>query len=294
MDRVGNLVVTWYDSQGVTARRFDRGGAPQGSGFRVTGDAYFGHDVAKSANGNFVVVWANYYADVSAELYGGDGVVLRSDFPLEAPKGFRSSWGPVAAMDRNGGFVAVWTRDDGGVSGGDIIGQRFDSFGNPLGGDFLINTYTAGPQYWPSVAMNANDDFVVAWAGAHKDGSGNGVFGQRFDAAGRRAGDEFQINTSAEGNRRDPTATMGTAGDFFVAWTSNHEDSANHSVFGQYYDRAGRPVGGERKVSTGRHFRSNPHRPRWPPTVRWSCCGTATSSSLPRSAADASAWRATP
>ena len=136
MDRVGNLVVTWHDPEGVTARRFDRGGAPLGSGFRVTGDGYHGHHVAKSANGNFVVVWADYFADVSAELYARDGAVLRSHFPLEAPEGFPASWGPVAAMDRNGGFVAVWTRDGGGVSGADIIVQRFDSLGSPLGGDF--------------------------------------------------------------------------------------------------------------------------------------------------------------
>jgi hypothetical protein len=51
-----------------------------------------------------------------------------------------------------------------------------------VGSEFLVNTYTTGSQDDPSVAMTRSGDFVVAWDGAPgQDGSGYGVFAQRYD-----------------------------------------------------------------------------------------------------------------
>src|SRR5262245_40022957 len=73
------------------------------------------------------------------------------------------------------------------------------------GGEFQVNTYTANHQTNDerSLAVGANGDFVVVWQ-SEQDGSGYGVFGQRFASSGARLGAEFQINSYTSGSQRDP------------------------------------------------------------------------------------------
>ena len=62
-----------------------------------------------------------------------------------------------------------------------MIAQRFASAGDPLGPEFLVNTYTTNNQGLPSVAAGSAGDFVVVWQSDTQDGSGRGVFGQRYN-----------------------------------------------------------------------------------------------------------------
>jgi hypothetical protein len=48
-------------------------------------------------------------------------------------------------------------------------------------GEFQVNTYVTGQQDYPSVAVAANGNFVVAWQSNNQDHSNYGVFAQRFD-----------------------------------------------------------------------------------------------------------------
>jgi hypothetical protein len=76
-------------------------------------------------------------------------------------------------------------RQDGADDEG-IFGQHFLSTGEPLGNEFQVNSYTPGEDLGPSVAADANGDFVVVWQsgysgpGPHQDGDEGGIFGQRF------------------------------------------------------------------------------------------------------------------
>ncbi len=63
-------------------------------------------------------------------------------------------------------------------------GQRYDAAGNTLGGEFQINSYTTLEQYRPTVATDADGDFVAVWTSVGQDGSGTGVFAQRFAGPG--------------------------------------------------------------------------------------------------------------
>ena len=53
--------------------------------------------------------------------------------------------------------------------------------GVQVGTEFQVNTYTTDNQDNPSVAMDADGDFVITWmSGPGQDGSMQGVFAQRF------------------------------------------------------------------------------------------------------------------
>ena len=85
-----------------------------------------------------------------------------------------------------------------------VFGQRFNASGLPQGSEFQVNSYTTGYQSDPAVASDANGNFVVVWRSYGQDGSGDGVFGQRFNASGVPQGSEFQVNSYTTGDQLSP------------------------------------------------------------------------------------------
>ena len=85
--------------------------------------------------------------------------------------------------------------------------------------------------------------FVVTWMSQGQDGSGYGIYAQRFDGTGAAEGGEFRVNTTTADDQRYPTVTALSIGGFVVTWLT--PDAAEWSVAGQTFDAAGLPVGSE-------------------------------------------------
>jgi hypothetical protein len=88
----------------------------------------------------------------------------------------------------------------------------------PAGGEFRVNTYTTNLQRFPQVGMDGGGNFVVVWESVDQDGSGPGVFGQRYDAAGARLGEEFRVNTYTTGRQSLPGVASAGGGE--TSWWS--------------------------------------------------------------------------
>ena len=115
----------------------------------------------------------------------------------------------------------------------------------PVGGEFLVNTTTVDSQSAASMGMDADGDYVVAWQSYLQDGSGTGIYAQRYDAAGVAQGGEFRVNTTTVDNQSNPAVAMDADGDFVIAWQSNLQDGNSEGVYAQRYDAAGIAVGGD-------------------------------------------------
>ena len=76
-------------------------------------------------------------------------------------------------------------------SGCGIYGQRYAADGTPVGSEFRANTYTSSDQIYSSVTALNDGGFVVTWSSLGQDGSGYGIYGQRYAADGTPAGSEF-------------------------------------------------------------------------------------------------------
>src|SRR6188474_823473 len=109
----------------------------------------------------------------------------------------------------------------------------------PLGPELPINTYTTGAQSRPAVAADAIGNFVVVWTSEGQDGSGNGVFGQRYDSEGTALGAEFPVNTYTTNDQESPSAAMDPSGRFVVVWQSQLQDGSDWGVFAQRFDADG-------------------------------------------------------
>ena len=104
-----------------------------------------------------------------------------------------------------------------------------------------MNTVTAGAQTFPSIAMDEDGDFVITWSSLSQDGSGYGVYGQRFNAAGAPRGEEFQVNVTTAGNQNFSAVATDADGDFVVTWTGSDQDGDRTGIFARRYDASDSP-----------------------------------------------------
>ena len=70
-----------------------------------------------------------------------------------------------------------------------------------MGDEFHANTYTTNDQVFSSVTALNDGGFVVTWSSDGQDGSGYGIYGQRYAADGTPVGSEFRVNQITSGNQ---------------------------------------------------------------------------------------------
>ena len=162
----------------------------------------------------------------------------------------------TVAMDQNGNYVVVWFGNGdqtGQVDSAGIFAQRFDANGVAQDTEFRVNSTTGNVQSNPAVAMDANGNFVVAWTSVGQDGSVDGVYAQRFDAAGAAQGVEFRVNTFTTGSQRAPLIAMNASGSFVIAWDSTGQDGGGRGRLRAALQRRWRDP--RRRVPRQRHHR---------------------------------------
>ncbi|MCW2237619.1 calcium-binding protein [Azospirillum canadense] len=169
---------------------------------------------------------------------------------------------PAVAPLTGGGFVVTWvdgSRSADDSSGTAVRAQLYDARGAKVGGEFLVNTTTAGSQDSPAVAGLDGGGFVVTWI------VNAAAYGQRFAADGTKLGAEFFIGGNAppllidktrilvyssEGPYASaPDVTALPGGGFAVTWSYIALGSAG--IAGQAFDATGAKVGAGFGLSPG-------------------------------------------
>jgi hypothetical protein len=262
-DRQGRAVVVWESRDqdgsrnGVRAQRYDGDGTPLGSELAVnsytTGDQQL-PSVSCTNAGDFIVVWESNGQDgddygVIGQRFDGDGAAVGSEFQINTATADRQR-AAATCSDSAGNFVVVWQSYGQDGDGYGIFARRFDSAGMPRGSEFQVNTFTDYSQENPAVACSAAGDFVVVWDGGLQDGDGYGIFAQRVDRDGAKAGTEFRVNSSTTGTQQLPSVAAADGGDFVVVWESyDDQDGDGYGIFGQRFSSAGAPSGTEFQVN---------------------------------------------
>ncbi|MBX9258673.1 putative Ig domain-containing protein [Desmonostoc muscorum CCALA 125] len=211
--------------------------------------------VAMDSDGDFVISWTSYGQDGSgfgiyAQRYNSAGIPQGNEFQVNTST-TGDQINPTVAIDATGDFVISWQSQDGSGSG--IYAQRYNSAGVAQGNEFQVNTSTTNDQINPTVAMDAAGDFVISWASNGQDGSGFGIYAQRYNSAGVAQGNEFKVNTYTDENQGNPTVAMDADGDFVISWQSYYQESSSYSYYGIYaqrYNSAGVPQGNEFQVNS--------------------------------------------
>jgi hypothetical protein len=268
-DADGNFTVVWQDwgsrdgdTAGIFARRFESTGAPVGGDFQINSytTGFQGTpDVVVHPDGNFLVVWLTFTdghrGGVAAQSFDGAGQPVGPEFQVNTYTVEGQKY-PAVESDEAGAMIVVWQSGEGfrpegqdGSSSG-VFAQRFDSAGDFLGAELMVNTYTHGSQERPAVAVDGAGRFVVTWTSttalgdaAEQDGDGAGVFARRFSSDGSPQGSEFQVNTHTIGNQTGAAVAAAPSGEFLIAWVGPSDARC------QLFDASGTAIGGELIVS---------------------------------------------
>jgi hypothetical protein len=264
-DPDGNFLVTWQSvhqdgfSEGIFGRSYSNSGATLVPEFQVNTraeDPQTSPAVAINALGQTVVIWRGRTDDhkpvLCAQRYlmpNTDGsFVVGTETELASFSELEGN-GASAAMDIAGRTVVVWESYGEDGDGLGVYAQLVDAAGELDGGPILVHpTFTAGDQAAPAVAKAADGRFVVVWQSQDQDGSGNGIFAQRYSATGVPEGGLIDVNTTTLGDQSQPAVAMGEDGRFVVVWQGDAGDGTTN-IYAQRFDAAGNPVGLEFQVN---------------------------------------------
>jgi probable HAF family extracellular repeat protein len=241
----GGFVAVWQSDKqdkktsGIYARMFTGTKATAAAEFKVnttSSGAQTQPAIAATSNGGFVIVWTSADQDgdglgVYGQRYDEAGQALGREFKVNTTVlGHQSAPAVAATTD---GFVVVWQGPN--ADGLGVFGQRYNSLGKPAGKEFAVNKATANDQAMPSVAGLGDGTFVVAWQSAAQDGSGLGVYAQRFTAKGLKSGRAVKVNTFKSGDQWQPEVSGFSDDGFVVLWTSNGQDGSGKGVYAQAF-----------------------------------------------------------
>ncbi|MBN1911068.1 MAG: trypsin-like serine protease [Pirellulales bacterium] len=242
----------------IRAQRFDRYGRIRGEEIAVnsltTGDQ-LDPDVSMDDQGNFIVVWSGVgeelteLAGIFGQRFDSDGNALGGQFRVNQYINSIQDEPAVAMNRNNSNFVVTWTSfgQDGSRDG--VYAREYLLSGQPVGNEFRVNTRTQGAQGTPDVAIDGTGRYVITWASEEQDTSGLGVFAQRYTWGAVPVGAEFRVNTTQMADQFDPAVAMNDHGWFIITWTSE-QDGSGYGVYAQRYNEQGAKLGGEFRVNT--------------------------------------------
>jgi acetyltransferase-like isoleucine patch superfamily enzyme len=206
-------------------------------------------DVAIDASGRFVVVWNESSGGIRGLRANRDGGRLR-EFEIG------TAAAPLAAaiaMAADGSFVVAYESRRSEPADSEIVARRFDLRGDPVGGEFRVNTSTPDFQSDPSIASAGDGSFVVAWQSGGEDGQDAEIKAQRFSSRGLRVGPELLVSGFAREGQGDPSVAMSASGSFVVAWSTGGNGYSVSAVFAQSFGADGRRIGNEVSIDSRRN-----------------------------------------
>jgi hypothetical protein len=259
----GDFVVVWgFDSypHHVYAQRFESSGAPIGGEFQAStaGSYQYNPVVSTAPGGGFTVAWSAYLQDgsdqgVYAQRFDGGGATIGGEFRVNTST-LGSQFAP-SVDSRSGNLVVAWQWNEGGDLGAEI----FAAHQLVANTDRRANGYTTGSQSAPAIAADAAGNSVVVWQSDGQDGSGLGIYGQRYDASGTQRGSEFHVSSFVLDDQSNPSVASSSTGAFVVVWQSANEIFGYPvSIYARRYSSAGAPQGSEFLVSGSTAFLRNP------------------------------------
>gem|GEM_PF-5191127 len=150
------------------------------------------------------------------------------------------------ANDENGNFIVVWESSVGGRKAGNIFYRRFDAGGKALdSADVQVNS-SGGEQKTPTVAMDKNGNFIIAWAG-NGSNDADGIYAKAYDAGGNAIGGanaELAVNSAKPDNTSGIQSLPEVALNyneknadetFAIVWKGPGENAKNGGIFVQAY-----------------------------------------------------------
>ncbi|MCU7869878.1 MAG: tandem-95 repeat protein [Candidatus Thiodiazotropha sp. (ex Lucinoma borealis)] len=170
----GGFAAVWRTNDGSLGTRFavmNSDGSIRNAETTISGADNIA-DIASLSNGNFVVTYDSG-GSLKATIYDANGTVNVSEFNVNTTTSAARYESTVTRSDD--GFVVVWESSAGDGSGSAILAQRFDTSGNKIDGEVVVNETTTGNQQKPEVIETASGKVVAVWQSENVDAALTGI-----------------------------------------------------------------------------------------------------------------------
>ncbi len=247
----GNYAVAWtgngfVNENDIACQRFDFSAQSKlGIEFlanTITEGSQITPCIAGIGNDKLIVTW--YDGEIYGRTY--DAVTGNPDgteFVINSYTTGNQQWPTVTAIGDDK-YLVTWTSD--GQDGDDfgVYGQLFNSTDNsPIGNEFLINSYTTGPQAGIDAAALGADKFVVTWT---DEGEGQedvaDIYASIYDAnTGLVLEDNFLVNSYTTDSQNSyyysgvvSSITALSDSEFVITWYGQGQDD-DSSVYARVF-----------------------------------------------------------
>ncbi|WP_456460058.1 putative Ig domain-containing protein [Reichenbachiella sp.] len=199
----------------------------------INPDGQEGVAVALDLDGNAIVATSAYYGPGNYNIYTktiapplAGNVDNGNEFIVNSITSDNQT-SPDVAQNTDGDFVVVW-RDT--YSSQAIKAQRYSEKGIRQGSEIIVNNNTSTSSRYPSVALNDEGNFMVAWH-FYNGAGGEDVMGSVYDWNGEVVKDDFILNSDeTDGHQVYPDIALDENGDFRVIWSSTTYSDDSYSA----------------------------------------------------------------
>ncbi|PTS72428.1 hypothetical protein DBR17_19770 [Sphingomonas sp. HMWF008] len=262
----GTIMVTWQDNSlaggdaagfSIKGQILSAAGAKIGGEFLVNTTTTGNQTVPTNAlldNGNVLILWNDLSATgddtsgsaIRAQIVTATGSKVGDEFLVNTQTTGNQSQPHVAKL-ADGNVIVTWFDANGDASGGGIKGQLLDPTGAKIGGEFLVNTQTAGVQSSANIAALANGTFVVTWQDSSGTPTLSSIKAQLFDASANKIGGEFLVNAATGFSQTNPAVAAMSNGSFVIAWRDAGPSTGTpvQLLRAQVFSADGTPIGTE-------------------------------------------------
>ena len=217
--------------------------------------------VSMLPDGGAVAVWESgprANKDIFVRILNAAGSFVTGALPANTHMAGNQQDADVTVLT-DGNVVVVWSSEGQDGDGSGIYGQLFTAGGARIGGEFQVNGTPSMNQSDPAVATMGDGKFALAWVseainGRTEAGAPNlrgNIMGRVFDANGRAAGNEYQLNDN-DTLASTPTLATGKDGGFVAAWTQRDEKITKNmnDIYIRSFNSGGVPSGKSEKHNT--------------------------------------------
>ncbi|MEM4729558.1 MAG: Ig-like domain-containing protein [Thermoplasmata archaeon] len=242
VDLKNNFIVTWADDRenidyDIYAKKFSTDGVQLGSEIVVCRASYIQDcpAIAADSKNNFIIVWSDFRNgkdyDIYCKRYDSTGKQLGNEIPVCTLSGGQTR--PSIAVDSKDNFIITWADFRDGQYF-DIYAKIFDKDGNQIGNEIAVCTaeYSQGA---PSVDVDSNDNFIIAWEDDYK----NRICARWFNTSGCPVSNEIVVTEG--GAPMCPSVIVDSNDNFMITWQGL--GSKGYDIYMKRFDRNGNPFG---------------------------------------------------
>jgi len=183
-----------------------------------------------------------------------------------------NKWEPSLSQRSDGVFAIVWADAENPIdvdSPFNILFQLYDSIGNTIGGELLVNVPNnevfPSTQQSPAIAFDDAGNIVVVWTGISLDGctpQGRHVFARRlfWNGVGTPTffSTPFQVDNDPtappiSGADANPAVALtldpGEPGRFIIAWNARMNTGQTDEIRAQFFEANGLPKGSQFRLN---------------------------------------------